>query len=62
MKVEQPGSGEMVPFSSLSVSGGLLNAYEAVKMAGTVKGKKKKSSKGASGGSGSGKGKSKDRV
>ncbi len=31
--VAQPGSGEMVPFSSLSTSGGLLNAYQAVMLA-----------------------------
>ena len=31
--VEQPGSGDLVPFGSLSVTGGLVNAYAAVLMA-----------------------------
>jgi subtilisin family serine protease len=31
--VPQPGSGEPVPFGTLSVSGGVVNAYEAVRMA-----------------------------
>lgn len=39
--VKQPGSDEMVPFNKLSVSGGMLSAYEAVKMAEKTKGKKK---------------------
>lgn len=39
--VKQPGSGELVPFSSLSVTGGVINVYNAVKMAQNVKGKKK---------------------
>jgi cell wall-associated protease len=33
LKVQKPGSKSMVPFSDLSSSGGLVNAYEAVKMA-----------------------------
>lgn len=33
VKVNQPGTGEEVKFSSLSVSGGIINAYEAVKLA-----------------------------
>lgn len=33
LKVQKPGSKELVPFSELSASGGLVNAYEAVKMA-----------------------------
>ena len=41
-KVKKPGTdGEMVPFSELSVTGGTLNAYDAVKMAAKTKGKKK---------------------
>ncbi|MEM6316269.1 MAG: S8 family peptidase [Bacteroidota bacterium] len=43
MQVIQPGSdGTKVPFSSLSVSGGVVNAYDAVRKAGQVKGKRKK--------------------
>jgi cell wall-associated protease len=41
MKVIAPGSEELVPFSSLSVTGGIVNAYDAVKMAQNTKGKKK---------------------
>ncbi len=41
VKVTRPGSEEVVPFSQLSVTGGIVNAYEAVKMASQVKGKKK---------------------
>lgn len=33
LKVQKPGSKELVSFSELSSSGGLVNAYEAVKMA-----------------------------
>jgi len=34
LQVAKPGArGERVPFSSLSASGGVINAYEAVKMA-----------------------------
>lgn len=40
-KVKTPGTGELVPFSELCVSGGVVNAYEAAKKAATVKGKKK---------------------
>ena len=41
--VKKPGtkSGELVPFSELSVTGGTINGYEAVKKAETVKPKKK---------------------
>lgn len=39
--VKKPGSDELVPMSSLSVTGGILNAYEAVKLASRTKGKKK---------------------
>ena len=45
-KVKTPGTPELkVPFSDLSVSGGTLNAYSAVKIADRTKGKKKKSKK-----------------
>ena len=39
--VIQPGSEEKVPFKNLSVSGGTINAYNAVKLAERTKGKKK---------------------
>lgn len=40
--VKKPGSdGELVPFTDLCVTGGVVNAFEAVKKAETVKGKKK---------------------
>jgi cell wall-associated protease len=43
-KVKKPGGdGELVPFTDLSVTGGVVNVYEAIKKAGTVKGKKKSS-------------------
>jgi subtilisin family serine protease len=32
-KVSQPGTGELIDFSLLSLSGGIVNAYEAVKLA-----------------------------
>lgn len=37
LKVSKPGSAEEVPFSQLSVTGGLVNAYEAIKLAQTIK-------------------------
>lgn len=37
LKVTKPGTTEEVPFSSLSITGGLVNAYEAVKMAQAIK-------------------------
>jgi cell wall-associated protease len=40
-KVKKPGSEEKVPFSSLSRTGGVVNVYSAVKLAGEMKGKKK---------------------
>jgi len=40
-KVKQPGSDESVPFSDLSKSGGLLNAYSAIQLASTLKGERK---------------------
>lgn len=36
-KVKLPGSDEMVTFSDISTSGGILNAYEAVKLASATK-------------------------
>lgn len=39
--VKKPGSDEMVPFSELSNTAGLLNAYEAVKLASTLKPERK---------------------
>ena len=39
--VKKPGSGELVPFSSLSISGGVVNLEKALEAAATVKGKKK---------------------
>lgn len=45
-QVNVPGTnGEQASFSTLSVSGGTVNAYYAMKQAATVKGKKKKSKK-----------------
>jgi len=41
MDVKKPGTQDLVPFSRLSVTGGALNAYEAVKLAMETKGKKK---------------------
>ena len=40
-KVKQPGTDKMVPFSDLSVSGGVVNVFEAVQKAEKTKGKKK---------------------
>jgi cell wall-associated protease len=40
-KVKKPGSDDKVPFSSLSRTGGVVNVFEAVKLAGQMKGKKK---------------------
>lgn len=40
-KVKLPGSGELTPFSQLSVTGGVINVYEAAKKAKMTKGKKK---------------------
>lgn len=60
IQVKLPGSDELVSFRDLSVTGGTVNAYNAVKAATKVKGKKKRK-KGAKGGSGSnGKGKDPD--
>jgi cell wall-associated protease len=40
-KVKKPGSEDKVPFSTLSRTGGVVNVFEAVKLAGQMKGKKK---------------------
>ena len=42
LQVEKPGSDEQVDFASLSVSGGIINAAEAVKLAESMTLKKKK--------------------
>lgn len=44
-KVKTPGSDEEANLSDLSKSGGLLNAYEAVKLASTLKGERKENIK-----------------
>ncbi|MEQ8703643.1 MAG: S8 family serine peptidase [Phaeodactylibacter sp.] len=50
-KVKKPGTKEdMVSFSTLSVTGGIVNAYEAVKLAEQTKGKKKGVSRDNNGG------------
>jgi cell wall-associated protease len=41
-KAKKPGSDELVPLSELSVSGGILNAYGAVKLASVIADPKKK--------------------
>ncbi len=41
-KVNRPGTQEQVSLSELSVSGGIVNAFEAVKLAGTLKSEKQK--------------------
>jgi len=40
-KVNKPGSDEMVNLADISKTGGLVNAYEALKLAATLKGEKK---------------------
>ena len=45
LKVTKPGSEEMVNFSDLSLTGGLANAYTAIKMAERTKGKNRKAGK-----------------
>jgi subtilisin family serine protease len=37
LKVTKPGSTELVPFNQLSISGGIVNAYEAIKMAEAIR-------------------------
>lgn len=39
-KVKEPGTGEEVNFADLSVTGGVVNAYEAIKLAATYKGER----------------------
>jgi len=41
MKVKNPETGDMVLLSDLSRSGGIINAYEAIKLASTIKGERK---------------------
>ena len=40
LKVQKPGGKEVVEFNQLSISGGLVNAYEAVKLAQELKGQR----------------------
>jgi cell wall-associated protease len=40
-KVNKPGSDEMIESTELSRTGGIINAYEAVKLAATIKGERK---------------------
>jgi cell wall-associated protease len=40
-KVKQPGTDDMVNLSEISKTGGLVNAYEALKLAATLKGERK---------------------
>lgn len=40
-KVKNPATDELVPLADISKSGGLVNAYEAIKLASTVKGERK---------------------
>jgi len=40
-KVVNPGNDESVPLSDLSRTGGIINAYEAIKLASTIKGQRK---------------------
>lgn len=51
-KVLKPGSKEKVPFSDLSVTGGIVNVYKAVELASQTKGKKKVKGGAANGGGG----------
>ncbi|MEM9885293.1 MAG: S8 family serine peptidase [Bacteroidota bacterium] len=44
-KVQQPGSGELVDFKDLSVSGGMANVFNAMLKASKTKGKKKSKAK-----------------
>ncbi len=43
-KVKNPETGEMVSLSDISKSGGLVNAYDAIKLASTIKGERKPAS------------------
>jgi hypothetical protein len=40
-KVNKPGSDEKVLTTELSRTGGIINAYEAIKLASTIKGERK---------------------
>jgi subtilisin family serine protease len=40
IKVKDPGTGESVELSAISATGGIINAYEAVKLASTLKGER----------------------
>jgi hypothetical protein len=40
MKVKDPGTGEDVDLSDISKTGGIVNAYEAIKLASTLKGER----------------------
>ena len=44
-KVESPGADEEVEMSELSISGGIVNAYEALKLASSLKGERNKNVK-----------------
>ncbi len=62
-KVKLPGGeGKVVPFTDLCITGGVVNAYEAVKAASNVKGKKKIKSKSGAGNGGNGKAGKKGRA
>jgi hypothetical protein len=41
-KVKSPGTGEMVNLNEISKAGGFVNAYEAIKLASTLKGERTK--------------------
>jgi subtilisin family serine protease len=45
VKVKIPGSDSLVYLSDISKTGGIVNAYEALKLASTLKGEKKKTDK-----------------
>lgn len=51
-KVLKPGTEDKVALSELSVTGGLVNVYDAVKLASQTKGKKKASKSGSTSGTG----------
>jgi subtilisin family serine protease len=44
VKVKEPGAGDEVDLSDISKSGGIVNAYEALKLASTIKGERKATS------------------
>ncbi|HKZ65506.1 MAG TPA: S8 family peptidase [Chitinophagaceae bacterium] len=45
VKVKDPGTGEDVDLADISISGGVINAYEAIKLASTLKTEVKKTTK-----------------